>query len=203
MSELTVNASIAAILNATTPLFTASVAAVWLKERLDWQKIVGLLLGVVGVAILVGWSPLPLSLPVILGGLSALIAALSYGIVAVYARRTFTHNSPTEIATGQLICSSVLLLPLAFTSVPDTIPSVGIMLAVTALAIACTALAYLLYFELLSNLGATRAATVTFLIPVFSLVFGKVLLGEPVNSGLIVGLITILLSIWLVIGAKH
>jgi drug/metabolite transporter (DMT)-like permease len=202
-SVVNLNASIAAILNATTPLFTAIVAAIWIKERLDWRKIMGLLLGIIGVAILVGWSPLPLSLPVIMGGISALIAALSYGIAAVYARRTFMHDRSIETATGQLIGSSVLLLPVAFKSVPNTIPSIKIILAVTVLALACTAFAYLLYFQLISNVGAIRAATVTFLIPVFSLLFAKVLLGEPVNSGLIIGLITILLSVWLVIGAKR
>lgn len=203
LAVVNLNASVAAILNATTPLFTAIVAAIWLKEPLDKRKIVGLSLGIIGVAILVGWSPLPLSLPVILGGLSALIAALFYGIAAVYARRRFMHNRATETAIGQLIGSSVLLIPVTFTSIPNTIPSTEIILAIVTLAIACTAFAYLLYFQLISNTGATQAATVTFLIPVFSLLFGKSLLGEPVNSGLIVGLITILLSVWLVINTKY
>ncbi|AFZ30258.1 protein of unknown function DUF6 transmembrane [Gloeocapsa sp. PCC 7428] len=197
------NASIAAILNATTPLFTAIVAAIWLKEPLNKRKIVGLLLGIVGVAILVGWSPLLLSLSVILGGLSALIAALFYGIAAVYARRRFRHNRATETAIGQLVGSSVLLIPVTFTSIPNTVPSTEVILAVITLAIACTAFAYLLYFQLIAKAGATQAATVTFLIPVFSLLFGKTLLGEPVNFGLIIGLITILLSIWLVFNTKH
>ena len=197
------NASVAAILNATTPLFTASVAAIWLKERLERRKIMGLLLGIAGVAVLVGWSPLPLSLPAILGGLSALIAALSYGIAAVYARIRFTHNRAIETATGQLVGSSVLLIPVTFTSIPNIIPTGNIILALVTLAIACTAIAYLLYFQLISNSGATQAVTVTFLIPVFSLLFGVILLDEPVNSGLIVGLITILLSVWLVINTKH
>ncbi|PIG93935.1 DMT family transporter [Gloeocapsopsis sp. IPPAS B-1203] len=197
------NASIAAILNATTPLFTAIIAAIWLKEPLDRRKIVGLLLGIVGVAILVGWSPLSLSLPVIIGWISALIAALFYGIAAVYARRKFMDNRATETAIGQLIGSSVLLFPATFVSIPSTIPSSGVILAVVTLATVCTAFAYLLYFQLISNAGATPAATVTFLIPVFSLLFGKMLLSEPVNFGVIVGLLTILLSIRLVISKEH
>ena len=203
IAVVNINASIAAILNATTPLFTAIVATIWLKETLDKRKIIGLFLGIVGVAILVGWSPLPLSPPVILGGISALIAALSYGIAAVYARRRFMHDRATETAFGQLTGSSFLLMPVAFTTLPKTIPAIEIVLAVVVLAIACTAFAYLLYFQLISNIGATGAATVTFLIPVFSLLFGKILLNEPVTSGLIFGLITILLSLWLVINPKH
>jgi len=159
---------------------------------------VGLLLGIVGVAILVGWNPVPLSYPVIVGGLSALIAALFYGIAAVYARRKFMHDRATETVFG-LTGSSILLLPVALTTIPKTMPSIEIVLSVVVLAIACTAFAYLLYFQLIANIGATGAATVTFLIHVFSLLFGNILLGEPVNSGLIFGLITILLSVWLIL----
>lgn len=199
IAVVNLNASIAAVLNATTPLFTAIVAAIWLKEPLAKRKIIGLLLGIIGVAILVGWSPVPRSVPALLGGIAALVAALSYGLAAVYARRQFVHHRATETAIGQLIGSSVLLLPVAFTSIPKTIPAAEVVLAVIALAIGCTAFAYLLYFQLITNAGATQAATVTFLIPVFSLFFGKMMLNEPINAGLIIGLITILLSVWLVI----
>lgn len=196
------NASIAATLNATTPLFTAIVAAVWLKEDLTRRKIAGLLLGVMGVAVLVGWSPLPLSAAVIQGGLFALIAALAYGIAAVYARRQFATNRSIDTTMGQLLASSLLLLPGGVISMPIQMPSIGVILAVLTLAIACTTFAYLLYFQLISSAGATRTATVTFLIPVFSLLFGKVWLNEPVTSGLVIGLLTILFSVWLVIGAR-
>jgi drug/metabolite transporter (DMT)-like permease len=77
------------------------------------------------------------------------------------------------------------------------------VLAVVVMAIACTAFAYLLYFQLIANIGATGAVTVTFLIPVFSLLFGHIFLSEPVNLGLIFGLIKILLSVWLVINPKN
>jgi drug/metabolite transporter (DMT)-like permease len=121
----------------------------------------------------------------------------------VYARRTFANAKAIDTATGQLIGSSLLLLPVAVVSVPNTMPSIGISLAVIGLALACTAFAYLLYFQLIASAGATRSATVTFLIPIFSLLFGTVLLSEPINSGVIVGLAVILLSVWLVIGAKR
>jgi drug/metabolite transporter (DMT)-like permease len=203
IAVVNLNASIAAVLNATTPLFTAIVAAVWIKEPLSHRKLTGLLLGIVGVAVLVGWSPLPLSGPVILGGIAALVAAISYGLAAVYARRTFAGDRPTDTATGQLIGSSILLSPVAIAALPERMPAIGVMLAVTALALLCTAYAYLLYFRLISSAGATRAATVTFLIPIFSLFLGKLLLSEPINLGLLLGLATILLSVWLVIGSKH
>jgi drug/metabolite transporter (DMT)-like permease len=203
IAVVNLNASMAAILNATTPLFTAIVAAHQLNESLTKRKLLGLLLGVLGVAVLVGWSPLPLSASVITGILFALIAACSYGFAAVYARRTFANAKAIDTATGQLIGSSLLLLPVAVVSVPNTMPSIGISLSVIVLALACTAFAYLLYFQLIASAGATRSATVTFLIPIFSLLFGTVLLSEPINSGVIVGLAVILLSVWLVIGAKR
>ncbi|URD50882.1 DMT family transporter [Chroococcidiopsis sp. CCNUC1] len=203
IAVVNLNASIAAILNATAPLFTAIVSAIWLKESLNKRKAIGLVLGIVGVAILVGWSPLPLSPSVIFGGISALIAALSYGIAAVYARRRFIHDRVAETAFGQLTSSSILLIPVAFATFPQTLPSLEVIFAVAVLAIACTAVAYPLYFQLISNIGATGAITVAFLIPVFSLLFGNIFLGEPVNSGLIFGLITILLSVWLVINPKQ
>lgn len=194
------NASIAAILNATTPLFTAIVSALWLKEPLTKRKVMGLLLGVVGVAVLVGWNPLVRSYQVLLGIVSALIAAFAYALGAVYVRYQFRQNRPTEIATGQLIGSSILLMPLTVATVPKIMPSLEVIVAVVLLAIACTTFAYLLYFQLIANAGATQAATVTFLVPVFSLLFGVVFLGEPVNSGLIIGMIIILLSIRLSLG---
>jgi drug/metabolite transporter (DMT)-like permease len=203
MAVVNLNASMAAIFNATTPLFTAIVAAYQLNEPLTQRKLLGLLLGIAGVAVLVGWSPLSLSAAVIAGILFALLAACSYGFAAVYARRRFATSNAIDTATGQLIGSSLLLLPVAVGSRPNTVPSIGILLAVSVLALACTAFAYLLYFQLIASAGATRSATVTFLIPVFSLLFGTLLLHEPINSGVLVGLAMILLSVWLVIGVKR
>ena len=106
------NASIAAILNATTPLFTAVVAAWWIKEPLGARKAIGVVLGMAGVAVLVGWSPLPLTPGVIVAALQALLAALSYGLAAVHARRQFMGVPPLHAAVGQLSGSTAILLPL-------------------------------------------------------------------------------------------
>ena len=196
------NASISSILNATTPLFTAIVAAVWLKERLSWLQILGLVLGVTGVGILVGWSPLPITPVVIWSAALALLGAFFYGFTAVYARRTFVNTQPIKTTTGQLVGSSLIFLPVTVASIPHQAPPVSALLAAAALAVVCTAYAYFLYFQLITSTGATRASMVTFLIPVFSLVWGSVFLGEPINSGLLIGLATILLSLWLVMGVK-
>ncbi|MCB9152079.1 MAG: DMT family transporter [Caldilineaceae bacterium] len=196
------NASMAAILNATTPLFTAVVAALWVKEAFGMRKGVGVLLGITGVTILMGWSPLPLNQRVILATLQAIIAAVSYGFAAVYARTRFQGIAPLHTAVGQLSGSSLLLVPLGVASAPAQWPGAHVVIAILGLALLSTALAYLIYFRLIASAGATQAATVTFLIPFFSVLWGRVFLKEPLNIGMFAGLGVILVSVWLVLGVQ-
>lgn len=165
---VSLNASVAGILNATTPLFTAIVAVVWLGEVFDARRAVGVALGIGGVAIIVGWSPLPVSGKATLVVAQALLAALSYELAEVYARRRFVGSRSLHTAVGQLAGSSVILVPLALVAPPTSGVSGRVVVAVLGLALACTALGYLIYFHLIANAGATQAATVTFLIPCFS-----------------------------------
>lgn len=196
------NASLASIINATTPLFTAVVATVWIKESFGLKKISGVLVGISGVIILMGWNPLPLTTETVWATMQALLAALSYGLAAVYARTRFKGVAPLHTSVGQLVGSSVLLVPAAWALAPATFPSSTVIIAVLGLALLCTALAYLIYFRLISSAGATQAAAVTFLIPFFSLLWGVTLLGERLNVGMFVGLAIILGSVWLVLSAR-
>lgn len=199
---INLNASVAAILNATTPLFTAVIAALWAKEEFGVRKGLGVLLGLFGVFVLVGWSPLPLTEQTLWATGAALLAAISYGAAAVYARLTFKGVAPLHTAIGQLAGSSLLLVPLALINPPAVWPTSAVLWAVLGLALICTSVAYLLYFRLIANAGATPAATVTFLIPFFSVLWGVTFLGEPLNLGMFVGLGVILFSVWLVLGAR-
>jgi drug/metabolite transporter (DMT)-like permease len=160
-------------------------------------------LGIGGVAIIVGWSPLPVSGRAILAVAQVLLAALSYGLAAVYARRRFAGSRSLHTAVGQLAGSSLLLVPLAFVAPPTGVPSLRVVAAVLALALVCTALGYLAYFQLIADAGATQAATVTFLMPCFSTLWGATFLGEPLGVGLFVGLAVILGGVWLVIGPRR
>lgn len=196
------NASVAAILNATTPLFTAVVAALWAKEEFGVRKGLGVLLGILGVFVLMGWSPLPLTEQTLWATGAALVAAFSYGLAAVYARLTFQDVAPLHTAIGQLAGSSMILGPLALLNPPTAWPKLTVTLAVGGLALICTSVAYLLYFRIIASAGATPAATVTFLIPFFSVLWGVTFLGEPLNIGMFVGLGVILFSVWLVLGAR-
>lgn len=199
-AEINLTASLAAILNSTTVMFTAIVAAVWMGDALTRRKVFGVVLGIIGVTVLVGWDPIAVDWAVILSVGAMLVASLGYALGSVYAKRTFMGSSPLAIATGQLTAASLLMMPLAAASVPDERPSTIVVLSVLGLALPSTALAYMLYFRLISNVGPTSTSTVTLLVPLFGLVFGVVLLDEPVGLGTIAGLILILSSVTLITG---
>ncbi|ASA24643.1 DMT family transporter [Paenibacillus donghaensis] len=198
MAELHLNASLAAILNATTPMFTALAAWGTLGEKPGWSRIIGLIIGMTGVAVLVGWSPVPLEGRVLLSVIFSLGAALAYGFGGLYASRMGRGLEPLSLAIGQQLGASVVLLPLAVIFVPREMPSSAAILSVIGLALLCTSVAYLLYFRLIRSVGAVKTVSVTFLVPVFGILWGVLLLDEPVYVNTVVGLVIILLSVTLV-----
>lgn len=201
-SELYITSSLAAILNATTPMFTAVVAAIWLKDPLTWKKGAGLLIGFIGVAVLVGWIPIPVEGKVLLSVAAMLAASFSYAIGGVYAKKKFPDAPPLAMAIGQLTGAAVALLPAAAIAFPSArFTALGIS-ATLALAILSTAAAYILYFRLLHNVGPTKTMTVTFLIPLFSLLWGALLLDEPLGAGVIIGFLLICAGIVFVADLK-
>src|SRR5215218_6898597 len=199
-AEIYLTASLAAILNSTTVMFTAIVAAVWMGDVLTARKAVGIMLGIVGVTVLVGWDPLPLNGLVLLAVAAMLIASLSYALGATYAKLSFSGIPPLGMAFGQLGGAVSLLLPLAVVSVPAEAPSFVVALSMLGLALLSTAVAYLIYFRLIENVGPTSTVTVTLLVPVFGLLFGILLLDEPFGVGTLAGLAIILSSVTLVTG---
>ncbi len=185
---------LASILNATTPLFTVLVAhALTAEEKATPAKLVGVGLGLVGVALMIGLD--------LAGGLGAhlwsklavLAAALSYALAGVFGRR-FRGRPPLVVAAGQLTGSSLLILPLALLIdrawfLP--MPSGGTWAALLGLALISTALAYVIFFRILSRAGATNLLLVTFLIPVSALMLGVGFLGERVSVHQLVGMLLI------------
>ena len=199
-AEIEITASLAAILNSTTVLFSALVAAAWTGDPLTVRKIAGVVLGVFGVAVLVGLDPLPVNGAVLLAVGASLGASLSYAISGTYIRQTFSGVRPLTLAVGQQTGAALLLLIPASATLPAEMPSLPATLSALALAILCTALAYLLFFTLIANVGPTSTLTVTFLAPGFGVLFGVLLLGEPFGPGTLAGLGIILLSVALVTG---
>ncbi len=199
-AELRLSASLAAILNATSPLFGALVAATWLGEALPARKIAGLVLGATGVAVLVGGSPLPRDGATALAVGASLLAALCYGCAAAYTKARATGLPPLALAVGSQLGASLVLLPLVPLAPPRAWPSGGVALCVLALALLSTAVAYLLYFRLIVNVGPTRALTVTFLTPLFGVTWGVLFLREPVGPGTLLGGAIVLAGTALVTG---
>ena len=200
-SELRLSVSLAAILNSTTTLFTALVAAAWGSERLTGRKIMGVLLGVIGVGVLVGGAPLTLDRGILMAVLASLLAALAYGMGAVYAAKHISSLPAAYASTAQLLAAAVwLVVPAAVA--PAIRPSPLAVGALAALILVSTTFAYLLYFFLLRNVGPTRTASVTFLVPVFGSTWAILFLHEPFSLSMLLGLAIILLSVGLVMGAR-
>jgi drug/metabolite transporter (DMT)-like permease len=185
---------LAAILNATTPLFTALVAhAATADERLNTARLVGVAAGLAGVTVMIGPDLLRALGADVLGQLACLLAAVSYAFAGVYGRR-FRGEPPLRVAAGQLVASSVLLAPVVILlDRPWTLapPSATAIAALVALAALSTALAYLIYFRILARAGATNVALVTFLIPVSAILLGTLLLGEQLEPRHLAGMAAI------------
>ncbi len=161
-AELNLSASMAAILNATTPLFGALVAAIWLGDTLTPKKIVGLCVSFVGVIVLVGWSRLGLTFPVAFSIGASLLASLTYGIGAAFTKK-FAQGAPAMgMALGSQIGATVFLAPAVPFTLPSAMPPSNVIACVSALGVFCTGIAYVLYFRLIVDVGPARTLTVTF-----------------------------------------
>ena len=197
-AQLTLSASLASILNATTPLFAAIAASIWLSEKLSVKRLMGLPIGVLGVAALVGWSPLEFNAQVALAVGMMLLAALAYALAGIYIKHQLTGVSGLTLAAGQQLSAAAMLIVPATLNVPTTPPSLTVALAVLALALMSTALAYLLYFYLMAEVGPTKTLSVTYLIPLFGSLWGVLFLQESFTPGMLVGLALVMLSVTLV-----
>ena len=201
-AELYLTAGLAATLNATSPLFGAVVAAIWINEALTKKKVIGLALGLLGVSILVGWSPFPFSLTLAISVAASLAAAACYGIGGVYTKVYMQGASSKAVATCSQLGAALVLLPLMFVAPSRHAPTPIVLLAVVALALLGTAVAYLLYFWLIEHAGPTRALTVTFLAPIFGVLWGTVLLSEPLSLSTFIGFGIILMGTGFVTGIR-
>ncbi len=186
-AEQTITASAGAILNATAPFFGAIAAAIWLGEALTWRKLAGMVLGFGGVAVLVGWHPEPIAADTALAVAACLGATLCYALGSTYAKRKLAGVPPFAIACGSQLAAAIVLAPaVPFAGVhgPVTALVIGNVLA---LAIASTAVAYMIFFRLIADVGPTRALTVTFLIPLFGVLWGFLFLDEALTANMLGG----------------
>ena len=184
---LTINTGLAAVINATVPMFGALIAWMWFRERPSGSRMVGLVIGFAGVAMLASRSA---GLHADATGdhaalwavLACLAACLCYGVAASATRRHLVGVPPLATAAGSQLGATLFLALPALWFWPAHMPSLRAWLALLALGVACTGLAYILFFRLIERAGPARALTVTFLVPVFAVFYGVVFLGEHVTG---------------------
>ncbi|WP_404818365.1 DMT family transporter [Vibrio bathopelagicus] len=195
----TLNASTLAILNSTAPIWAAIIGAIWTKTALERKVLLGLGIGVTGVGVLVGWDAINIGQEAIVPIFAAVMAAFSYGIASNYTK-TAPKVEAFNNAHGSMWAAVLLVLPFVFFFPIREAPDLTITTSVILLGAICTGLAYLLYFNLISELGAPSALSVTFLVPVFGILWGSLFLDEVIGINTIVGSILVITGTMLVTG---
>jgi drug/metabolite transporter (DMT)-like permease len=204
----TLPAGLAAIFNAATPLFTALIARAWLGEPLTRWRSLGLALGFAGVAGLAGYKAMlgdqlagvRLDLPAALAIAACLAGTLMYGHAASYAKRYLPGTPAMVMATGSQAAAALALSLPALLTWPAVKPGAADWAMAAALAVLASGVAYILYFRLITRVGPTQAASVTFLVPVFATAWGAMFLGEPLTLPMALGGAVILAGTSLVLG---
>lgn len=197
-AELHLTASFAAILGATVPLFAAALGVRLLGERLSVIRVGGLLMGVGGVAVMVGWGPMSLDRTTLLAVLAMLAASASYAGAGIYTKLRLRGVPTYTLALGQQLGAFVWLAVPGALLLPRTMPPANAIYALIALGALSTAVAYLLYFRLIERVGPTKTTTVTYLIPIVGILGGALVLREPLTAGMVAGLGLVLASVLLV-----
>jgi len=182
-AALSLTAGLMSVLNATSPMWGALCSALLLGERLNARRVVGLVIGVAGVALVTrpdsGFSYAAVG--------AALTAAFCYGLAGAYMKRWARDVPSRGMAVGTQMAAGILLMPFIALWPPAAAPTPLVAAAMLALGLVCGAVAYLLYFRLVADIGPTRALTVTYLIPVFGVLWGALFLGEAISMSMLAG----------------
>jgi len=199
-AALSITAGMSSIFNAATPLFGALIAWLWLKDSLTPSRVVGLAIGFAGVLWL-AWDKASFK-P---GGsgwaiVACLAATVCYGIAASFTKKQLTGVPPIAVAAGSQLSAAIVLIAPAVIWWPATMPSQHAWMAAAALAFACTGVAYVIFFRLIAHIGPANAISVTFLIPVFAVLWGWVFLDEGLTATMIAGCAVILVGTALATG---
>ena len=204
VAMLAINAGLSAIFNAATPLWAAAIGAVWLHERLGPMRVLGLLIGLAGVMGLAwdkaGFSANEHGVSAALAIAACLGATALYGFAACFAKKRLSGVPPMALATGSQLSAAIVLAAPALWLRPAVAPGTTAWIALALLAVLCTGVAYILYFRLIANTGATNASAVTFLIPAFAAFFGWLFLGEAITLSMVIGAAVILVGTALAMG---
>ncbi len=189
-----------AILNALTPLWAAVFAALMLGEKLTWRVMLGVVIAMLGVALLVKADHTSLSMQSLLPVLACVCATLCYGFTGAFTKKTLAGVPSFANAANSQLFAALVLLPMAAMQLPTTAPPPIAWAAMLPLGVLCTAAAYFMYFALISSIGPTKAGSVTFVIPAFGIFWGWLLLHEPITLNMLAGFALVLAATTLVMG---
>lgn len=199
-------AGYSAIFNATTPLMGVLIGGLFFHEKLTAAKLGGVFLGLFGVGILTRAGPVAFNTELLMGALACLMATTCYGFAGFLARRWLDHAGGLDSrlsALGSMLGATLLLLPMFGYSVISQPPASwggwSVWMSLMGLGLVCTAFAYIIYFRLLSSIGPVKSMTVTFMIPPFGVLWGALLLDEPLSMAHLYGGVLIALALWLVL----
>lgn len=195
-----------AIFNATTPMMGVIIGALFFAESLTASKMIGVVFGLGGVALLTRTGPVAFDADLLIGAIACLGATACYGFGGFLTRRWINQQgglSSELVAFGSQAGAALCLLPLfalsLITAPPVSWGNGSVWLSLLALGIGCTAFAYILYFRLLSDIGPVRTLTVTFIIPPFGVLWGALFLGEPLDWAYVYGGALIGVALWLIL----
>ena len=195
--EIHVSSSFAAILVATVPLFVALLATRFdHSERPTATRFIGMLIGLGGVVALVGID-VGSQRDELLGALAILVVAFLYAVGPMIVKRRLSDVDPLGPVAASVAIAALLVTPFAFADLPDSTPSADTFASIAVLGLLCSALAFLLFFRLIAEVGPGRATVITYINPVVALALGVAILDESVTTGVVVGLLLILAGSWL------
>ena len=199
--EQHITSSLTSLLIAADPLFVVLFALRFdPSERANGLRLVGLVIGIIGVIVLLGLD-VGGDEQRILGALMVLLAAAGYAASALLIKRPAIAALPTlGVVTVMCISATIVLLPLAVTRLPTKVPNLEVIVSLLVLGSICTALAYLLFFALVAEIGASRGTVITYVNPAVAVLLGVILLGEPLDAAIIVGFLLIIVGSWLSTG---
>jgi drug/metabolite transporter (DMT)-like permease len=200
IATVTLPAGFAALLNAATPLFTAAIGVAFLGNRISTRVVAGLVVGVIAVVVLVGWSPLEPTTTTLLAVAAGLGAPMCYALAGNYVRARLSDVEPPQLATGMVVAGALVALPVALVSGAPGTPGLDGLVSLIAVGTLSTAFAWPIFFGVLRRTTPTAASTVTFIVPAFALTWAAIVLAEPVGLELLVGFGLILVSLMLVLG---
>jgi drug/metabolite transporter (DMT)-like permease len=198
-----IDASTAAILNALSPLFASLTAAAWIREPLTAPKLAGIALCLAGTAVLVGWTPKPMTGQELIAASCSVAATAIYGYTIVYTKVRLKGASPLGTAAATLLmAAAALAFVVPFAPPPHALADIPTLswLAALGLAVISTTIAFIFYYRLIADVGPVKTITVTLLVPIFGMIWGIVFLGEPLTPGRVAGCLIILAGCALILG---